>query len=142
MNDTTDDSTNETKSLCIFIDGRAVPKARPRSGKNRHYTPEKTKRWEEVVKWTSLQACLRHPFWRKARREFMKVWITVFYKRGRSRCVHPRIADIDNVAKSILDGMNGIVYKDDYQVVELKVCKKWSEDKDLVIISVDLADFQ
>jgi len=31
--------------------------------------------------------------------------------------------DLDNVAKSVLDGLNGIAYQDDGQVVELLVKK-------------------
>ena len=34
-----------------------------------------------------------------------------------------RRIDVDNCAKSILDGMNGIVYEDDNQVVDLRVRK-------------------
>jgi len=31
--------------------------------------------------------------------------------------------DADNIAKSILDGLNGVVYEDDDQVIELLVRK-------------------
>jgi Holliday junction resolvase RusA-like endonuclease len=34
--------------------------------------------------------------------------------------------DIDNIAKAFLDAMNGIVYKDDVQVIRLHVYKKYS----------------
>lgn len=36
--------------------------------------------------------------------------------------------DVDNVAKAFLDAMNGIVYKDDVQVIRLHVYKKYSID--------------
>jgi len=36
--------------------------------------------------------------------------------------------DLDNVAKAFLDAMNGIVYKDDVQVIRLHVYKKYSID--------------
>ena len=35
--------------------------------------------------------------------------------------------DIDNLAKSILDGMNRVVWDDDRLVVKLTACKKWGE---------------
>lgn len=35
--------------------------------------------------------------------------------------------DTDNIAKSILDSLNGIAYKDDKQIVSLKVDKYYSE---------------
>jgi Holliday junction resolvase RusA-like endonuclease len=39
--------------------------------------------------------------------------------------LYPR-ADVDNYAKSILDLMNGKLWKDDQQVVMLEVSKQWS----------------
>lgn len=34
--------------------------------------------------------------------------------------------DVDNLTKLVLDGLNGIVYVDDAQVVTLKVTKRWA----------------
>ncbi len=34
--------------------------------------------------------------------------------------------DIDNIAKSILDGLNGVAYIDDKQVVQLTISKKYT----------------
>lgn len=44
----------------------------------------------------------------------MSVSMHVFY-RGKM--------DVDNVAKSVLDGLNGVAYEDDDQVVELLIRK-------------------
>lgn len=41
--------------------------------------------------------------------------------------------DTDNIAKSILDSLNGIAYKDDKQVVSLSV-KKWYAEEPSVSI--------
>lgn len=35
--------------------------------------------------------------------------------------------DADNVAKGIMDALNGLAYKDDGQVVELHVYKRWAK---------------
>lgn len=35
--------------------------------------------------------------------------------------------DLDNVAKSILDALNGIAYYDDNQITDLKIAKRYSE---------------
>lgn len=35
--------------------------------------------------------------------------------------------DLDNVAKSILDALNGVAYYDDNQVTDLKVAKRYAE---------------
>ena len=47
----------------------------------------------------------------------------------------PRKPDIDNIAKSVLDGLNKVAYKDDNQITEL-ICKKYygKENKLKVII--------
>ena len=39
-----------------------------------------------------------------------------------------RNGDIDNIAKSILDALNGFVYEDDCQVVRLKIVKFYSAE--------------
>lgn len=40
--------------------------------------------------------------------------------------------DLDNIAKIILDSLNGIAYKDDSQVVELNISKKYTEDEERI----------
>ena len=54
-----------------------------------------------------------------------------YSKKKRDACIHGEIRptkkpDIDNIAKSFLDGMNGIVYKDDIQVISLHITKVYS----------------
>ena len=34
--------------------------------------------------------------------------------------------DLDNIAKAVLDSLNGIAYKDDSQIVSMVVSKKYS----------------
>lgn len=38
--------------------------------------------------------------------------------------------DVDNLAKSLLDALNGVAYNDDAQIVDLRVQKRWSADED------------
>ena len=42
--------------------------------------------------------------------------------------------DIDNIVKAVLDGMNGIVYLDDKQVVDLHLTKVYSETEGIDIL--------
>ena len=42
--------------------------------------------------------------------------------------------DIDNIVKAVLDGMNGIVYLDDKQVVDLHLTKVYSETEGVDIL--------
>ena len=45
--------------------------------------------------------------------------------------------DIDNVIKAVLDGLNGVAYADDAQVVELSASKCYSDDPRVVVIVKD-----
>ena len=42
--------------------------------------------------------------------------------------------DCDNIAKIILDALNGIAYKDDKQIVMLNVEKYWTEGQPYVMV--------
>ena len=96
----------------ITIPGRPVPKGRPRLGvhgrKAYVYTPPKTKEYEKLVGWVAkTTGC-------KPVGEPVAVVLDIYVRRR---------MDVDNVAKSVLDGLNGIAYQDDDQVVELLVRK-------------------
>jgi Holliday junction resolvase RusA-like endonuclease len=47
----------------------------------------------------------------------------------RSYPIDIRTPDLDNVAKSILDALNGLAYKDDKQVVSLSVSRVWGSEE-------------
>ncbi len=96
----------------ITVPGRPVPKGRPRLGvrgkKVYIYTPTETKEYEKLVGWTAkAQGC-------RPTDKPVIASLDIYTRRK---------MDLDNVAKSILDGLNGVVYKDDDQVVELLVRK-------------------
>lgn len=46
--------------------------------------------------------------------------------------------DADNVEKGIFDGMNGVVWVDDVQVVEVSKRKRYAETPDVVVIVREL----
>ena len=47
--------------------------------------------------------------------------------------IYPARPDVDNIAKTVLDGMNEVVYVDDAQVTYLKVSKKYSEEGSVTV---------
>ena len=102
------------------IPGRPMPKQRPRVGRYGNiYTPRETKSYEELVGIVARQHC-KEPL-----AGDISVAIEVYGKR---------IGDLDNIAKSILDGMSGIVYVDDRQVTELSIRKMASGEEKVVVM--------
>ena len=120
----------------LIIPGEPVAKARPRVTKYGTYTPQKTKDYEELVKWTC-----RNQYKDKPLEGPLRVDISFYMyipkntsKRRRtlkeSKIILPvKRPDIDNLAKSITDALNGLVYKDDNQIVELHLYKYYSKEE-------------
>lgn len=97
--------------------GQPVGKERPRKGKRGFYTPPKTKNFEALVALTcTTHLRIQQFFLPLFRSGFLCVSLELFFKKGKGR-----LPDIDNAAKSILDGLNAIAYHDDSQVKELHV---------------------
>ena len=91
----------------FVVDGKPQGKQRPRLGKGgRVYTPTATKRYERAVSWAALGRRPRE--WSKKGR--FTVEVTMYFPD-----LHRR--DIANVLKAVLDGMQGVLYEDDSQVV-------------------------
>ncbi len=99
----------------------AHTKQRPRFGRGRAYTPAETRGWEELLAWRFIEQHGRPRLTCPVRVEL--------YFGG----VQPN-QDIDNLAKSCLDALNGIAFEDDRQVVEL-VARKASDRTPQTVIA-------
>ncbi len=96
------------------VEGKPQPKERPR--KNKHggfYTPQKTQRYESIVGWTARSVYKGEPS-----DKAFKVVLNIYFKlpqktkhRELDYCM--KNVDVDNVSKSVLDALNGIVWLDD-----------------------------
>jgi crossover junction endodeoxyribonuclease RusA len=108
----------------IIVPGRPVVKKRPRLGRNNNiYTPRKTKEYEELVGWKAREV-IKEPL-----KGNVAVYITIY---GGSRIQ----GDLDNYAKSILDGMNKIAYEDDKQICSLSI-QRISDKEERVEIEIE-----
>lgn len=95
--------------VVFFVDGYPVPKQRARSGRNgRHYTPERTRAWEQRVRLRARAASRGR--WSEYAGP-VKLEIEVGSTRG----------DLDNHAKSVSDACNDVLWVDDRQIDELHV---------------------
>lgn len=131
--------------IVVTVPGVPVAKGRPKittRGKfARAYTPAKTRRYEDLIKIAAAdvmqdRAPLEGP---------LLLSITAYVampkslsKRARSESMDGILKpvtrpDADNYAKAALDGCNGILFRDDSQVTDLIVRKRYSERPRLVI---------
>jgi Holliday junction resolvase RusA-like endonuclease len=139
------------ETITFEIPGVPVAKGRPRFGKGRAYTPRKTRNAENRIADAALKAMGRTGPWLGPVDVFIVFYFPIpksFPKHEKIDSVaggirplcKPEIdnlalavaggirpvckPDIDNLAKAVMDACNGIVYRDDSQVVEMTV-RKW-----------------
>ena len=118
----------------LNIVGKVIGKQRPkfssRGGFVKTYTPDQTVNYENYVKMLWLQSGqekLTGNIRATIDADFMIP--KSFSKKKRNAldgAYCPKKPDCDNIAKSILDALNGIAYDDDSQIVELVVRKHYS----------------
>lgn len=136
---------NQLTRTTFKIVGEPKGKGRPRMTKNGHtYTPKDTYEYENLVKLAFTQA---YPDWVPHKGEVL-AYIDAYYSIPKSYSkkkkqlieagiIQPtKKPDLDNIAKSILDSLNGIAYLDDSQVIELKVAKYYSDTPCVEVILV------
>lgn len=125
-----------TLQLQFTVPGEPKGKGRPRfTRQGRAYTPAKTVEYEQLIAGQAKGAMLAHPGGPtqlpvEVRVDIHKGVPASWSKARRTRALDaleiPGKPDLDNVAKAVLDAMNGVVYVDDVQVVRLLVTKAYS----------------
>lgn len=128
----------------FVIPGQPQGKGRPRFARMgnhvRTYTPDETARYENLVKLYYQQAANGV----KLNGEISAAIIGVFpipssvSKKTRKQMIegkilHTKKSDCDNLAKIVLDSVNGIAYDDDRQVCELYVKKIYGEQPRVIV---------
>jgi Holliday junction resolvase RusA-like endonuclease len=128
-------------SVEILIFGEPVGKARARvvrCGRSIHaFTPERTARYESMVRLAAVaemqgQQPFSGPVAVTIRAAFGVPASWSKKKRGAAlenpRAILPaKRPDLDNVVKSVCDAMNGVVFRDDAQIVELVATKHYGK---------------
>lgn len=100
----------------------AHTKQRPRFGRGRAYTPAETRGWEGMLAWRFIEKHGRPRFDGPVR-------VELYFGGVQAN------QDINNLAKSCLDALNGIAFHDDRQVVEL-VARKASGRAPQMVITI------
>lgn len=124
--------------ITFTVPGAPQGKGRPRVGKvgghARMFTPPKTAAYESLVALAAKQAMGDREPMRGPLRCLLHVMCAIpasWAKRKRSQAEMGALLpagkpDLDNIAKAILDGCNGIAWGDDSQVTSLEVHKRYS----------------
>lgn len=130
-----------TDSVRIFVPGVPVPKGRPRFGRGRVFTPEKTRAYEDTIRLEATLAMKgRKPltgpveFYMTAWLPIPRSWSTKKTGQAEREDILPTVKpDLTNLCKSAEDGCNGIVFKDDSQIVYIEAEKFYSSTPGLSI---------
>lgn len=124
----------------IVIEGTPFAKQRPRFTKIgnfvKTYTPVETSNYENWVKMCYRQQVGNMMF---KDDEPLMVIMTAYFsvpkswsKKNKEKALNGEIfptnaKDVDNIAKIILDALNGVAYLDDHFITDLAVMKRYSE---------------
>lgn len=129
----------------IVIPGKPFAKERPRFSKGRTYTPERTRQFEDMVAQVTALT-FREPLTGPVIVQIHAVFKTPkSWSRKKTEALlytpHTQTPDLDNIAKAILDGMNGIAFEDDKQISETVLRKTWGDrDETIIFIAEHVAD--
>lgn len=130
--------------MIITIPGKPVGKARPRfhraGFKVITYTPPATKKYEKEVAriykqsagvlYTEIPLRVRI----LAKFPILESWSKKNKEKALKGEIKPnKKPDLDNIAKIILDGLNGVAYTDDKQVTSLEIEKVYSDTPCVVV---------
>lgn len=121
----------------LFIPGDPVAKARPRvatvGGRAHAYTPRRTAAAEQLIRaaWQSAGLpCLDVPCWvtvvARLRRPKDHLGAGGGVRPGATALL-PGKPDVDNYAKTALDALNGVAYRDDALVIQLIARKVYAD---------------
>jgi len=126
-------------SIMFTVYGTPTPKGRPRfSTRGKFpvaYTPEKTKAYEFEVGMMALAAMGGTKPLEGALEAFIYITYAVpesYSKKRLEACLnglekHTKRPDLDNVIKSVIDGMDKIVFDNDSQITSIHATKVYGE---------------
>lgn len=116
----------------FFVQGEPRPKQSFRvAGRGRGFTPARVKTWQADVGWEAQQAMRAQNLFEPI--TWLELAVVLEFHLGNRRRV-----DLDNLSKAVLDGLNGIIWKDDQQVIELRLTKQIEPETPGVHVRVGL----
>lgn len=132
------------------VEGRPVPQPRPRvyrtaTGKSKAVNSRQSINYKRIVKYAALSEMNKQRLSMTDRPLAMRLTFVFTppksYTKKKLEAVksgelrYTKLPDADNLAKSVMDSLNNIIYKDDSQIVELTVNKEYGHT-DHVLINI------
>lgn len=113
--------------------GKGRPRATTRAGHAALYTPKKTANYESLIAHAAHQAMAGAAPVEFACQVQLSITVgvpTSWSKKKQAAALAGQVLptkkpDTDNVVKAVFDGMNGVVWRDDVQAVDLFVRKRY-----------------
>lgn len=134
------EAQNKRRAGRVVLLGTPKGKARPRFTKSGHtYTPHTTAEYEKHIasEWKH-----QNPNWAPIEGP-VRVAIAASFqipkntpKKRRQEIIGTpctKKPDADNIAKAVLDGLNGTAYTDDAHVTEVAIAKYWAEESKTLV---------
>lgn len=128
---------------------KAIGKERPRYSAKTHrmYTPTRTSIFEEKVKNAFLAKYnIQTEPTGKPVEAIIKIQFAPPKSLNKKNTLlftpYDKRPDCDNLAKSILDALNGLAYKDDKQITYLSVEKLYGEENKIEVALEEICEYQ
>jgi len=120
--------------ISFKVPGQPVGKGRPRFGNGRTYTPAKTVKAEAFA---AMCAGIAFPYSEPLGGPLLmrvtfcmsipKSWAKLKQMQAQQGEIRPTTTpDIDNLIKLVGDALNGVIYLDDKQIVEVQAVKRYA----------------
>lgn len=127
--------------VIFTVDGDPRGKERPRF-RGHAYTPAKTRQYEKAVKDAYIE---KYGNFKYPDGTMLRMSICAFYKIPKSvskankllmlnDVIRPtKKPDLDNIIKIIADALNGVAYKDDSAIIDIRCYKKYATEPKVLI---------
>lgn len=112
----------------FVVPGPVVPWQRAASVGARRFTPAKQRQYQQLVRFHALAARPRGP-WLPSKASRYRVDVEAYLPDERRR-------DLDNIAKTVLDALNGVLYLDDSQITTLLVATHVDRERPRVEVHI------
>lgn len=141
---------SDHKPVSFVVPGEAVGKGRPRvttvQGHARMFTPQKTANYESLIAVAAEQAMQGRELITGPVLVELKIAVGIAQSWSKKKTAQAlaghvmptKKPDADNVLKAICDGINGIVFRDDVQVVNVSMSKRFAEKPGVLVRVVPL----